>query len=88
MMYKYIIDSYLNPKIADFDLSKQMHINQESKTMESEIGLKGTYQYYSPELLRKTEYSQAGDVYAFVLIVYEIIILNFHLKKKLPLFLS
>ena len=68
------LDDYLCPKIADFGLSK---INNESlsisslKTTKGE--LKGTPLYISPEIWISQEYSFAGDVYAYSLIMYEIL---------------
>ncbi|KAK8899348.1 hypothetical protein M9Y10_001662 [Tritrichomonas musculus] len=68
-----LMDDYLCPKIADFGLSKVDHTNQESMSIQSSIGTKGTPIYIAPEIWEKSEYSPASDVYAFGLIVYEII---------------
>lgn len=69
-----LIDDFLLPKIADFGLSKSKHSNFDSMTISTIFGLvKGTPIYMSPEIWRKAEYSKASDVYAFSIIVYEII---------------
>lgn len=66
-----LIDSFLFPKIADFGLSK---IKQNDKLNQSSVAkIKGTPIYIAPEIWKKYEYSKAGDVYAFGMIVYEII---------------
>ena len=68
-----LMDSCLLPKIADFGLSKINHSN-ESMTMKSTVGsIKGTPLYISPEIWEKQEYTEAGDVYAFGMIMYEMI---------------
>lgn len=63
-----LLDDYLFPKISDFGLSKI--IDDENNKLRS--GFKGTYAYSSPEMFDNI-YSKAGDVYAFGIIVYEII---------------
>ena len=63
-----LIDEYLFPKIADFGLSKVHHLNFESITK----SFKGTPIYMSPEIWKNAEYSQSSDVYAFSIIVFEI----------------
>ncbi|KAK8838600.1 hypothetical protein M9Y10_033232 [Tritrichomonas musculus] len=67
------IDNDLNPKIGDFGLSKIIHFNDESKSLESSTGFKGTILYSSPEALFDGEYTKSGDVYSFSMIIYEII---------------
>lgn len=69
------LDDYLFPKIADFGLSKISNDPSKSvsnlKTTEGEI--KGTPNYMAPEIWSSQNYSSASDVYAFSLIIYEII---------------
>ena len=60
------------PKITDFGLSKIMHTNMDSMSMNSTMGVKGTLIYLPPESLFECEYSKATDVYAFAVTVYEI----------------
>lgn len=62
-----LLDDYLFPKISDFGLSKQINLENQQNS-----GFKGTYAYTAPEVF-EGKYSKAGDVYAFALIVYEII---------------
>ncbi|KAK8864991.1 hypothetical protein M9Y10_010519 [Tritrichomonas musculus] len=68
-----LVDVYLHPKISDFGLSKIMDILSKSMNVQSQKGLKGTPAYLAPEILTDENYSKPGDVYAFGLIVYEII---------------
>lgn len=42
-------------------------------TFQSASGMKGSPSYSAPEILQFNEYSKSGDVYAFSLIIYEII---------------
>ena len=74
-------DDYLFPKICDFGLSKIYHSNKESMSTESQAGYKGTPIYIPPETWSREEYSTAGDVYAFALIVYELMTLDEPFKK-------
>ena len=81
------------PKISDFGLSKILHQNANSITFQSSTGIKGTQAYTAPEIMEKKKYSKASDVYAFSLILYEIMTkeipfsgLNFyHLMKNVPI---
>ncbi|KAK8880401.1 hypothetical protein M9Y10_003073 [Tritrichomonas musculus] len=68
-----LMDEYLIPKVADFGLSKVLHTNTSTRSSQSTIGLKGTIHYMAPEIHTKKEYTKATDVYAFAIIVYEII---------------
>lgn len=69
------MDEYYFPKIADFGLSKPITPIGMSMVFESKGGQKGTPIYLPPEInLEKTKTStKSGDVYAFSLIVYEIL---------------
>ncbi|KAK8898172.1 hypothetical protein M9Y10_000444 [Tritrichomonas musculus] len=71
-----LLDDFLYPKIADFGLSKITHLNKNSMTIKSAEDIKGTPIYMAPEILYKKEYTKAVDVYAFGIIVYEIITLD------------
>ena len=66
------LNDYLFPKIGDFGLSTKSH-NIESMTFQSASGMKGTPLYSAPEILQFNEYSKSGDVYAFSLIVFQIV---------------
>ena len=69
-----LLDDFLFPKIADFGLSKATHQNEKSVTANSTLGaIKGTPKYISPEIWKNAEYTKACDVYAFSIILYEII---------------
>lgn len=64
-----LMDEELNPKVTDFGLSKEKKKENTNQTQE----IKGTPIYISPEIWEEKDYSNAGDVYAFAFIVYEII---------------
>lgn len=64
-----LMDDNLYPKIVDFGLSK---FDDGQSVLLSSVGIKGTMLYMSPELLFDNQYFQAGDVYAFSMIAYEI----------------
>lgn len=66
-----LLDDKLFPKIADFGLSK---IQNDLYT--SQAGMKGTPAYMAPEILSDEKYSEASDVYAFGILVYEMLSLN------------
>ena len=65
-------DDELKPKIADFGLSEMIPKNETGMSFTESI-LCGTPEYIAPEIWQKKEYSKASDVYAFSLIVYEMI---------------
>lgn len=65
-----LVDDFLFPKILDFGLSK---INDQPLNSLPEK-LIGTPLYLAPEIWEKYEYSNAGDVYAFAYVEYEIIL--------------
>ena len=62
-----LLNDYSFPKISDFGLSKPML----KENSQNNSGYKGTWAYTAPEVF-EGKYSKAGDVYAFSLIVYEI----------------
>ncbi|KAK8890640.1 hypothetical protein M9Y10_035422 [Tritrichomonas musculus] len=68
------LDEYLCPKIADFGLSKITNefcsISELKSTADS---FKGTPIYMAPETWRNHEYSFKTDVYAYSLILYEML---------------
>ncbi|KAK8837376.1 hypothetical protein M9Y10_036809 [Tritrichomonas musculus] len=67
-----LMDEFLFPKIADFGLSKHITSSNDENYSFFNSGLKGTYAYCAPEILKDNNYTFAGDVYAFGIIVYEI----------------
>ena len=66
-------DDDLFPAIADFGLAQVSHQKQDGTVFQSNTKAMGTPIYVAPEIWKKNAYSQAGDVYAFSLIVYEIV---------------
>lgn len=78
-----LIDELIHPKLADFGLSSLVSdkLSEDEKELnKKEKFLLGTYAYIAPEIYENVEYSKASDVYAFSLIVYEI------LTNKKPFF--
>ena len=73
-------DEFLFPKIGNFGLLTKIHAI-ESMTFQSSIGVKGTPSHSSPELLESGEYSKSSDVYAFALIVFELMTLEVPFKN-------
>ncbi|KAK8860565.1 hypothetical protein M9Y10_012230 [Tritrichomonas musculus] len=71
-----LLDEFFLPKVADFGLSKSCSKeSQESVLKQTMSGtIKGTPKYMSPEIWLNAEYSEASDVYAFAITVYEIIV--------------
>lgn len=69
------MDDLLCPKIADFGLSKMMKVseNMPSLNLQSVENTKVTPLYMAPEILNGEPCSTKGDVYAFSIIVYEIV---------------
>ncbi|KAK8840242.1 hypothetical protein M9Y10_031187 [Tritrichomonas musculus] len=63
-----LLDNYLFPKISDFGLSKQV---DESTTLET-TKIPETPEYLAPELIKDNLFTKKADVYAFAIIVYEI----------------
>lgn len=70
-----LMDDLLCPKIADFGLSKMTtdSSNSSSMNLQSVNQMKGTPLYMAPEILAGDPYSKEADVYAFSIIVYEIV---------------
>lgn len=67
-----LVDDFLLPKLADFGLSKDQFCKDEECQKENRTELTGTIAYISPEKFEKLEYTKAGEVYAFALVVYKI----------------
>lgn len=87
-----LVDELLFPKIADFGLSKREH-SSESQTPQSGAYQKGTLRWMAPETDDEsyTKYEKPVDVYAFGMIVYEIMTLNlpFHdIKNDFQAFMA
>lgn len=82
-----LMDSLFFPKIGDFGFSKKLH---DSFSFESTNCVKGTPSYIAPEIWAadKNEdipYSKASDVYAFGMLLYEMMSLKAPFEKlKIP----
>lgn len=69
-----LLDENLYPKIADFGLSKINSVNNnDTLSGQSTSDMKGTLFYMSPEIIESSKYTPACDVYAFSIIVYQLI---------------
>ena len=70
-----LMDDQLFPKIADFGLSKMTKISENSPSLNAQsiADLKGTPLYMAPEILLGNVYSKEGDVYAFAIILFELV---------------
>ena len=66
-------DSSFHPKITGFDISIEIPPNSDKNESVKGTKLKGTIEYLSPEVLSSLEYSKSSDVYAFSLVVYQIV---------------
>lgn len=72
-----IVDQLLSPKIIDFGLSKSFEAGHLGGS--SVAGAKGSYLWMAPELHQQEGiYSTASDVFAFGMLIYEVI------SSKLP----
>lgn len=71
-----LLDDHLFPKICDFGLAKVLHRNQQSMTQQTAINFKGTPYYAAPEIILENKFDMPGDVYAFAIIVYQILTNN------------
>lgn len=58
-----------NVKITDFGLSKVKH----SSRMSRQTGMTGTVNYASPEVIRGSKFSEASDVFAYGVILWELL---------------
>ena len=69
-----LMDDNLCPKIADFGFSKRIDSNGNSiSTIESQKCAKGTPIFIAPEVFMTNESTKESDVYAFGILVYEIV---------------
>lgn len=64
-----LLDEKFCPKITDFGMSKSMEFGHSYS--QSQYG--GTIPYQAPEILRNTPYDRKIDVYAYGILMYEII---------------
>lgn len=67
-----LMDDFLCPKISDFGLSKVNDAISKSLRINSISAFKGTPAYCSPEGFEDNQFTKAGDVYSFAMIVYEV----------------
>ena len=70
------LDENFYPKIADFEFSKVDFQQSVGYVIHSDGELKGSQNYLSPEIWTEYKYSTASDVYAYGMLIYEIITQN------------
>lgn len=66
-----LLDEKLVPCLADFDSAAKL----DPGTMAIQVGptkIRGTLMYLAPELLRRETYTTASDVYAFAILMWEV----------------
>ncbi|KAF9588173.1 hypothetical protein IFM89_007872 [Coptis chinensis] len=61
------------PKIADFGLAKRVGKKVENKNEDGRISIRGTPIYMAPESIRYNEYEPPSDIWAFGLVVLEML---------------
>jgi tRNA A-37 threonylcarbamoyl transferase component Bud32 len=75
-----LLDDRLRAKLTDFGLSK---VKSEMVSTSSSQGMKGTLGWMAPELFdEKPQTSQASDIYAYGMILWELIIRPYHIPFK------
>lgn len=69
-----LLDEYFHPKVGDFGLSKSFSRSIQKSFLHSTANgsIKGTPTFMAPEIWLNSKYSKSSDVYAFSIIVYEI----------------
>ncbi|KAK8865515.1 hypothetical protein M9Y10_011071 [Tritrichomonas musculus] len=86
-----LLDDDLHPKIADFGLSQTSknddndNDNDDDESSSKSSNVKGTPSYIAPEIWNNQDYSNASDVYAFGILLYEIVFLKKAFAKLKPL---
>ncbi|KAK8886585.1 hypothetical protein M9Y10_042049 [Tritrichomonas musculus] len=68
-----LMDEILYPKISDFGLSKILNSIYASLQIQSQAGQKGSPLYMAPEIFADEQFSPSSDVYAFSIVVYQIV---------------
>eukprot|EP00005_Dracoamoeba_jomungandri_P003364 CAMPEP_0174255318 /NCGR_PEP_ID=MMETSP0439-20130205/4662_1 /TAXON_ID=0 /ORGANISM="Stereomyxa ramosa, Strain Chinc5" /LENGTH=1531 /DNA_ID=CAMNT_0015337449 /DNA_START=182 /DNA_END=4773 /DNA_ORIENTATION=- len=74
-----LIDAHFTAKIADFGLSKQAR-----RSGNVSIDSFGSVYWSAPELVETNTYSKEADVYAFGMVLWEIVTGEYPLKKEFP----
>ncbi|XP_044442743.1 cysteine-rich receptor-like protein kinase 6 [Triticum aestivum] len=70
LVYEYLPNKSLNPKISDFGLAKIFSSNTEGNTTTRVVG---TYGYMAPEYASQGVFSIKSDVFSFGVIIFEIL---------------
>ncbi|ESQ38351.1 hypothetical protein EUTSA_v10028499mg [Eutrema salsugineum] len=65
-----LLDSDMNPKIADFGMARNFRVDQTEDTTRRVVG---TFGYMPPEYLTRGQFSTKSDVYSFGVLILEIV---------------
>ncbi|KAG6541136.1 hypothetical protein Mapa_017507 [Marchantia paleacea] len=68
-----LLDSYFRAKLADFGLDKLIEHRDEFTDMIATASISGTYGYLAPEYVRDGLATSKSDVYAFGVVLFELI---------------
>ena len=68
-----LLDGALRCKVTDFGLGKSESLNTVATQSTMGGGAKGTPTYMAPELLQSNIFTEKGDVYAYGMIVFEVL---------------
>ena len=85
-----LIDELLHPKICNFEIPNLVDHLKFDPFTHSQSGFVGSPIYTAPEILIDGKYSKSSDVYAFALVIYEIITLEkpFESEKMFEILLN
>ncbi|KAK8871919.1 hypothetical protein M9Y10_007665 [Tritrichomonas musculus] len=68
-----LLDEYLLPLICDFGLAEILDNKQQSISLSTLTGVRGTATHIAPEIWKNQPFSFACDVYSFALVLYSIL---------------
>ena len=66
------LDDSFYPKISGLDIVKELYQSSKNNEPRRDGKLKGVHKYLAPEILTNLEYGKPSDVYAFSLLMFEI----------------
>lgn len=69
----FLLDKNYNCKLADFGLSKMIHVDPTTTRSSTRHSVVGTSEYMAPEILFEEDYNSEIDIFSFGLVLLEII---------------